>query len=451
MTVLEEAICIGISLLFALVTSFGIYVILPKVCEKFQILWKYLQQIKDASDQKSGKPQKSSRDPNVIVGFKPINSKGIDFFKITSPLYIAKTKGVEKSIKLKTSFQNPLAFKKKVLHLLGSSTSEFYFNCSIMYARSLMMTDYPSVINNSNIFMAVHPDGRWSFPLNLDKDMTCIKSYTTKEMIIRLEELKPDVMVQHIQCEDKYKYNAMFEILNIPYIGSDSHVSVNIVDKGITKGILMSQGLSVPKGSIFVKGDKCASYSGGFPAVVKPSKMENSVGVELVCDTEQLYAALERAWSFGDTVVVDAFIAGREIRCGSVEMKPGVIQPLGCIEYKIDEDRIRTDTDKLEGHVTELKQAANTVSWFIKEFEEPKLVKKLQDICVRTHQIMRCRDFCQLDFRVTPEGDVYILEVNSFCSFGPLSLIPKLASQVGISHADLYDTLLANALKRNKK
>ena len=104
---------------------------------------------------------------------------------------------------------------------------------------------------------------------------------------------------------------------------------------GITRGILLSQGLKVPKGSIFVKGDKGASYSGGFPAVVKPTKMENSVGVELVQDREQMYAALERAWSYGDTAVVDSFIAGREIRCGSVEMEPGVIQPLGCIEYKV--------------------------------------------------------------------------------------------------------------------
>jgi len=339
----------------------------------------------------------------------------------------------------------------KVLHLLGSSSSEFYFHCSIMYTRSLVVTDYPSVKNNTNIYLAVYPDGSWSFPLNLYKDMTYIKRYTTTEVMIKLEELKPDVMVQHIQCEDKYKYNAMFEILNIPFIGSDSHVSANIVDKGITRGILLSQGLKVPKGSIFVKGDKGASYSGGFPAVVKPTKMENSVGVELVQDREQMYAALERAWSYGDTAVVDSFIAGREIRCGSVEMEPGVVQPLGCIEYKIDEDRIRTYTDKLEGQVTELKQAKTTVSWLIDEFEEPKLYKKLQDICIRAHKIMRCRDFCQLDFRVTPEGDIYILEVNSFCSFGPLSLVPKIANQVGISHSDLYGTLLTNAFNRNQK
>ena len=95
-----------------------------------------------------------------------------------------------------------------------------------------MVTDYPSIKNNTNIYLAVYPDGSWSFPLNLYKDMTYIKRYTTTEVMIKLEELKPDVMVQHIQCEDKYKYNAMFEILNIPFIGSDSHVSANIVDKG---------------------------------------------------------------------------------------------------------------------------------------------------------------------------------------------------------------------------
>jgi len=64
---------------------------------------------------------------------------------------------------------------------------------------------------------------------------------------------------------------------------------------------------------------------------------------------------------------------------------------------------------------------------------------------------MKSRDFCQIDCRVSESGEVYVLEVNSFCSFGPLSLVPKIAKDVGISHSDLYSTLLHNAAKRGNK
>ena len=100
----------------------------------------------------------------------------------------------------------------------------------------MLSSGYKAVENNENFFVAVYTDGRWSFPSNLYKDMTYIKKYSTHEALAIIMEMAPDVMVQHIQCEMKYKYNAIFEILNIPYIGADSHVSANIVDKG-TKSI----------------------------------------------------------------------------------------------------------------------------------------------------------------------------------------------------------------------
>ena len=66
---------------------------------------------------------------------------------------------------------------------------------------------------------------------------------------------------------------------------------------------------------------------------------------------------------------------------------------------QIDSDKIRTYDDKLEGDVKNLKQAASTTSWFIDECEEPKLVKKLQDLAIRVHRVMKSKDFCQIDCR----------------------------------------------------
>ena len=155
----------------------------------------------------------------------------------------------------------------------------------------------------------------------------------------------------------------------------------------------------VPDGLVVTKGEKSLEYKGPFPAVVKPTRMENSVGVELVRNKAEMEAAVERAWCFGDTVVIDTFKAGREVRCGAVELVKGKLEALGCIEYKVDKDEIRTYEDKLEGGEDKLKQAASTMSWFIDKTKEPELVNKLQQIALRIHRVMGCRDFSQYDCR----------------------------------------------------
>ena len=71
------------------------------------------------------------------------------------------------------------------------------------------------------------------------------KKYKTSEAVKMIEELSLDVMLQHMQCEKRHIYSALFEILNIPFIGSDSQVSANIVDKG-KKHVLLLPNLVNP-------------------------------------------------------------------------------------------------------------------------------------------------------------------------------------------------------------
>lgn len=284
-----------------------------------------------------------------------------------------------------------------------------------MTIRSLFESEYPSKRNTTNIIAVVHTDGLWSFPRCLSEELQYNKKYRTSEALEIIEEISPDVMLQHIQCEKKYTYNALFEILNIPYIGSDSQVSANIVDKGktrpqgsgvvnsvflgVTRAILAQAGVGVPSGVVITRNDDSSDYRAAFPAVVKPTRMENSVGVSLVRDRQEMEAALESCWSYGDTAVIDTFIPGREVRCGAVELMEGKVEALGCIEYKVARDTIRTYGDKLEGDDDQLRQAVSTTSWFIEETEEPELVRKLQKIAIKIHRVMGCRDFSQYDCR----------------------------------------------------
>ena len=85
----------------------------------------------------------------------------------------------------------------------------------------------------------VHLDGSWSFPQDCD-DMSAGKRLGRAEALVMLLALRVDLMVQHIVCEAKHQYNALFELLNIPFIGADSHACANIADKGeLGAGILL--------------------------------------------------------------------------------------------------------------------------------------------------------------------------------------------------------------------
>jgi len=339
----------------------------------------------------------------------------------------------------------------KVLHLLGSPTDQFSFEVSMMYSKSLAKAGYEDTKDYTNLYAVVHPDESWSFPSDItEEDVEDGKTYELTAALGKVKEMNPDLMVQHILCAKRPLYNAMFEILGIPFIGSSSQVSANIVDKGATRALLLQAGLPVPHGAVVVKGDTSHNYSAGFPAVVKPCKMENSVGVEIVRNKEEMKKALVQAFGYGDTAVVDTFIPGREIRCGVAEID-GELQALPCLEYRVDTHGVRGYSDKLEGGEKNLKFAASTRTWFVNQEEEAQLLNTIQEVARRVHRVLQCRDFSQIDCRVSLTGEVFILEVNSFCSFGPLSLMTKLADKQGIRPGQFYKSMVNNVISRSRK
>ena len=80
-----------------------------------------------------------------------------------------------------------------------------------------------------------------------------------------------------------------------------------LTNSGITRAILLQSNVPVPSGLVLSKLDDI-DYKGPFPAVVKPTKMENSVGVSLVLDKTGLDDAMQTAWKFGSTAIIDTFI-----------------------------------------------------------------------------------------------------------------------------------------------
>ena len=134
-------------------------------------------------------------------------------------------------------------------------------------------------------------------------------------------------------------------------IGSSSDSTLQVVDKALSKIIMQRSKISCPAGQIVTNMDEIDYSRIILPCVVKPTTTENSVGISLVRSMENLPKALEEAWKHSREVIIEQFIAGREVRCsvireidsqGKVNLVPMIPQ-----EYKVRQHDLRTTEDKI--------------------------------------------------------------------------------------------------------
>ncbi|CAD7927438.1 unnamed protein product [Amoebophrya sp. A120] len=281
-----------------------------------------------------------------------------------------------------------------------------------------------------------------------------------------------DVVVPHMfDFPGMTSYRALFEdMLGISVCGPDNVHNVVAQDKALTRSVLQEvPGVKIPKGQTLriventnVEMKNLSPVEQAVkqqlhmqpPFVVKPAREDNSRGVGLVKKNdsyEAMLAKIEIAFSYGDTVVVEEFIPGREMRVGVIqEMAKNdlnedeiVTKPIpGMVEYfMMNPDMpIRTETDKLtstdsnnnDNEEKEKKPSTNNfvqtkcARTFTPEVS-PELRANLERQTALAFQALAGRDYGLFDYRVHEEtGEAYIIECCSFWSFSPISAISLL-------------------------
>ena len=182
-----------------------------------------------------------------------------------------------------------------------------------------------------------------------------------------------------------------------------------------------------------------------YPVIVKPTRMEASVGVHLVHNDDDMKEALKVVFSLGDSAIIDEFIEGREMRTGVLSRHNSILESLPMIEYTIPHDDIRGMNMKIAKDGKTLVKSDFKVLY---ENDEPELYEAMYKVAVNSHMALDCRDFSFIDCRVTASGDIYVLEINVFAAFNPGSVMTKLTNAAGISHQEFWGSMLKQALAR---
>ena len=318
----------------------------------------------------------------------------------------------------------------RVLHLAGSRVSKFYYNLSMVYAKDVVQP-----VGVSSHYAVVHPDGLWQLGKSLE---SMSEKMSLQEMISQLPQI--DVVVPHLFCfPGMTSFRAFFEdILNLPLVGSPSHCTALATNKAQTRSVVSASGVRVAKAQQLRRGDTLTMQP---PFIVKPNSEDNSLGVTLVWHEDQIAEALRVGFELDDTLLIEDYIPGRELRVGVVE-RGGKLWVPPMIEYLLTEEHpIRTVHDKLELQSDGMpskqpeKPAAKPMC---PANVTPELFEKLADAAKVAHVALGCRDYSLYDFRVHAEtNEPYLLEAGLFWSFNKISMISRMLLANGESLEDV--------------
>ena len=215
--------------------------------------------------------------------------------------------------------------------------------------------------------------------------------------------------------------------LGIPYVGADAEASRRSFDKLLTEICLRDAGVPVPESETLRRGDKRTLP---LPVAVKPPRQGSSVGCSLVFKESDWEPAMADALKYDEEILVQRFIPGREFTVGVVD---GQVLPIveivtaaGWYDYTA---KYKVDTTR---YVIPAELDASTAA-------------RMQNIAMKTFEALGARGFGRVDFRMTPEGDQFVLELNTIPGFTSHSLLPKAAAAAGIEFPALCDRIIKTA------
>jgi D-alanine-D-alanine ligase len=227
---------------------------------------------------------------------------------------------------------------------------------------------------------------------------------------------------------------AVLDVIDVPYTGSGPLASALAMDKDLAKRLFRATGVPVPAWFMAPVASDDVTTALGWPVIVKPSKQGSSVGLTLVKKAQDLDNAVKLAAQYDDEVMAEQFIPGRELTVGVLGDVP---LPVGQIVPK--HELFDYETKYTPGMSDETFPAKIEIV----------LARQLQEYAVMAHRALKLTGYSRVDFRVSPEGDIFCLEANSLPGMTRTSLFPQAAQAAGIPFAELCDRIAR--LARNNR
>jgi D-alanine-D-alanine ligase len=247
----------------------------------------------------------------------------------------------------------------------------------------------------------------------------------------RTVDLPPGVegvfIALHGEFGEDGQVQAILRNKGIPYTGSDPEASANAFDKIRCKKILDAAGIPTPRWEVLKSGQPKSIPA---PVVTKPPRQGSSFGIGQALVDEDFPKALAESLAYDSEVLVEAYVPGHELTVGLVDgaALPVIeIVPNGGFygfQQKYTKGQTRYD---VPAQIPEERAA------------------RCRALAAATNLALGCRGLGRVDFRMTPDGDLFVLEMNTIPGFTETSLLPKAAAAAGLGFSALCARIMETA------
>jgi D-alanine-D-alanine ligase len=241
---------------------------------------------------------------------------------------------------------------------------------------------------------------------------------------------------------------SVLEMLDIPYSGADPQCLAVCLDKHLTKKLVSLEGIPTPRWRVIDRVNVGELDWAGlpYPAFVKPVWEGSSKGIRLnslIRDPQQMQDLVTRLLKqYCQPVMIEEFIAGEEVTVGVVgNNPPGLAGIMRVVPRRKEGDFIYSLEVK--------RDYENLVDYECPARLDKNILKNIEKYALKAFQILECRDFSRVDFRISADGTPYFLEINPLAGLNPRSSdLIIMARLTGLTYNSLIGSILEAGLER---
>lgn len=235
----------------------------------------------------------------------------------------------------------------------------------------------------------------------------------------------------------------LLKLANVPFVGAGVLGSAVGMDKDVMKRLLREAGIPIAR---FIAASRYSSeeidfdYAQeqlGLPLFIKPANLGSSVGIHKVKDRETFDRAVGDAFNYDTKIIIEEYIAGREIECAvlgnnnPIASVPGEVLPRH--EFYSYEAKYLDEN----GAVLEIPAKLSA-----------EISDSIRQLAIRTFSVLCCEGMARVDFFLRNDSEIIVNEINTIPGFTKISMYPKLWEATGVCYRDLIDKLIELALER---
>src|SRR5262252_6083813 len=247
---------------------------------------------------------------------------------------------------------------------------------------------------------------------------------------------------------------AYLDLLEIPYTGAGPHAHFLAQDKATAKKMFHFHDIRTPYFATAYRGNIDHAHDVKFPLIVKPQLEDGSIGIDAAAVVNGVKELMERVQyvqnEFDSPALIEEYIEGREIYAailGSYEKTE--VLPL----VELDLSKLPQGTPKIASR--DVKFARDSEAYKLTKSKiaddlDPETAQKLGDTALAAYRAVKLRDYGRIDMRLTPEGEVYVIEANPNPWLSSKHEFAMAAKKSGRSYAQLISTIVEMALERQR-